>query len=234
MLVVKDLVVHYGSIMVLKGISFDVAKGELICLIGGNGAGKTTTLYSVSAIIKKSGGQVLLEGKDITQARADKIVEAGLVQVPEGRRVFANLTVRENLEMGAYVRRDAAGIKPDMETVFTIFPRLKERIRQAAGTLSGGEQQMLAMGRALMAAPRLLLLDEPSMGLAPMLVDEIFAVIKRIRQGGTTILLVEQNAYKALEIADRGFIMETGMITKSGRAADLMKDPAIVEAYLGG
>ncbi|MDR2343459.1 MAG: ABC transporter ATP-binding protein [Spirochaetaceae bacterium] len=234
MLVVKDLVVHYGSIMALKGISFNVNKGEIVCLIGANGAGKTTTLHGVSAITKKTGGQVLLEGKDITQARADRIVKAGLVQVPEGRRVFANLTVRENLEMGAYTRRDKAGVGRDMELVFAIFPRLKERIRQAAGTLSGGEQQMLAMGRALMASPKLLLLDEPSMGLAPMLVDEIFAVIRRISRDGTTILLVEQNAYKALEIADRGCIMETGAIKKSGKAADLMKDPAIIEAYLGG
>lgn len=234
MLVVKDLVVHYGSIMALKGISFDVEKGEIICLIGANGAGKTTTLHSVSAIIKKTGGQVLLEGKDITQTKPDKIVQAGLVQAPEGRRVFANLSVKENLEMGAYTRRDKAGIRDDMEMVFAIFPRLKERIHQAGGTLSGGEQQMLAMGRALMASPKLLLLDEPSMGLAPMLVDEIFAVIRRISRNGTTILLVEQNAYKALEVADRGCVLETGTIKKSGRAADLMKDAAVIEAYLGG
>ncbi|MDR2445593.1 MAG: ABC transporter ATP-binding protein [Spirochaetaceae bacterium] len=234
MLVVKDLVVHYGSIMALKGISFDVEKGEIICLIGANGAGKTTTLHSVSAIIKKTSGQVLLEGKDITQAKPYRIVEAGLVQAPEGRRVFANLSVKENLEMGAYTRRDKAGVREDMEMVFAIFPRLKERIHQAGGTLSGGEQQMLAMGRALMASPKLLLLDEPSMGLAPMLVDEIFAVIRRISRNGTTILLVEQNAYKALGIADRGCILETGTIKKSGRAADLMKDAAVIEAYLGG
>ena len=234
MLVVKDLVVHYGSIMALKGISFDVGKGEIICLIGANGAGKTTTLHSISAIIKKTGGQVLLEGRDITQAKPDKIVQAGLVQAPEGRRVFANLSVKENLEMGAYTRRDKAGIRDDMEMVFEIFPRLKERIHQAGGTLSGGEQQMLAMGRALMASPKLLLLDEPSMGLAPMLVDEIFAIIRRISRNGATILLVEQNAYKALEAADRGCILETGVIKKSGRAADLMKDAAVIEAYLGG
>jgi branched-chain amino acid transport system ATP-binding protein len=234
MLVVKDLVVHYGNIMALKGVSFEVNKGEIICLIGANGAGKTTTLHSISGIKKKTGGQILFDGKDITQAKPDKIVEAGLVQVPEGRRIFSNLTVKENLEMGAYTRREAPLIKQDMEMVYGIFSRLKERSHQAAGTLSGGEQQMLAIGRALMSAPRLLLLDEPSMGLAPMLVDEIFSVIRRISESGTTILLVEQNAYKALAIADRGCILETGTIKKSGAAARLMKDKAIIEAYLGG
>jgi branched-chain amino acid transport system ATP-binding protein len=234
MLAVRDLVVHYGSINALKGISFDVEQGEIICLIGANGAGKTTTLHSISALIKKTSGRVLLEGSDIARAKPDFIVKAGLVQVPEGRRVFANLTVKENLEMGAYTRSDKAGIKRDMDTVFDTFPRLRERVRQAAGTLSGGEQQMLAMGRALMSAPKLLLLDEPSMGLAPMLVDEIFSVIRRVNERGATVLLVEQNAYKALEIADRGYILETGAVKKSGKASLLMKDPAIIEAYLGG
>lgn len=234
MLEVKELVVHYGTIMALKGVSFDVAKGEIICLIGANGAGKTTVLHSVSGIIKKSGGSVLFDGRDITREKPDRIVEAGLVQVPEGRRVFANLSVRENLEMGAYTRSDKAGIKRDMDMVFGIFPRLSERLKQPALTLSGGEQQMLAMGRALMAAPRLLLLDEPSMGLAPMLVDEIFTVIRNISASGATILLVEQNAYKALEIADRAYILETGAVKKTGPARELLSDSAVIEAYLGG
>jgi branched-chain amino acid transport system ATP-binding protein len=234
MLEVQNLVVHYGTIMALKGISFNVAKGEIITLIGANGAGKTTTLHSVSGIIKKTSGRVLLEGKDITAVKPDKIVESGLVQVPEGRRIFANLSVKENLEMGAYTRRDKAGVRQDLEMIFGTFPRLKERVHQAAGTLSGGEQQMLAMGRALMSAPRLLLLDEPSMGLAPILVDEIFNVIKRIKENGATILLVEQNAYKALSIANRGYILETGVVKKSGPAGELLKDKAIKEAYLGG
>jgi branched-chain amino acid transport system ATP-binding protein len=219
--------------MALKGVSFEVNKGEIICLIGANGAGKTTTLHSISGIKKNSGGQILFDGKDITNSKPDKIVEMGLVQAPEGRRVFANMTVKENLEMGAYTRKGAAHVRQDMEMVYNIFPRLKERIHQHAGTLSGGEQQMLAIGRALMSAPRLLLLDEPSMGLAPILVDEIFSVIRRISESGTTILLVEQNAYKALGIADRGFILETGTIKKSGAADALMKDKAIIEAYLG-
>jgi branched-chain amino acid transport system ATP-binding protein len=234
MLSVKNLVVHYGAINALKGVSFELERGEIICLIGANGAGKTTTLHSISGIIKKTSGQVLLEEYDITQAKPDFIVKAGLVQVPEGRRVFANMTVKENLEMGAYTRNDKIEIKHDMDMVFDIFPRLKERLNQAAGTLSGGEQQMLAMGRALMSAPKLLLLDEPSMGLAPILVDEIFAVIRHINENGTAILLVEQNAHKALEIADRACILETGIVKKSGKASSLINDPAIIEAYLGG
>ncbi|MDR2618579.1 MAG: ABC transporter ATP-binding protein, partial [Treponema sp.] len=208
--------------------------GEIITLIGSNGAGKTTTLHGISNIIKKTAGTVFFDGKDITAAPPDRIVTAGLVQVPEGRRIFANLSVRDNLDMGAYARRDRTGVRDDLEKVFSIFPRLKERIRQVAGTLSGGEQQMLAMGRALMAKPRLLLLDEPSMGLAPILVDEIFSVIRRINENGTTILLVEQNAFKALGIAARGYILETGHVVKSGPAADLMKDNAVKAAYLGG
>jgi branched-chain amino acid transport system ATP-binding protein len=234
MLKVTDLVVHYGAIQALRGISFEVAPREIITLIGSNGAGKSTTLHSISNIIKKTGGSVFFDGNNISSLPPERIVASGLVQAPEGRRIFANLSVRDNLEMGAYTRSDRGGIKTDMEMVFGIFPRLKERIRQIAGTLSGGEQQMLAMGRALMAKPRLLLLDEPSMGLAPILVDEIFSVIRRINEAGTTILLVEQNAFKALGIAARGYILETGQVVKSGPAADLMKDDAVKVAYLGG
>ena len=234
MLQVKNLCVSYGAIKALKGISFDVENGEIISLIGSNGAGKTTTLHSISNIIKKQSGSVFFEGEDISDMSADKIVARNLIQVPEGRRVFANLTVKENLELGAYLRKDKAEIAMDMEKVFSLFPRLKERVRQAAGTLSGGEQQMLAMGRAIMSKPRLLLLDEPSMGLAPILVDEIFEIIKRINADGTTILLVEQNAYKALSIADRAYVLETGEIKKSGLAADLIKDESVKAAYLGG
>ncbi|MDR1353812.1 MAG: ABC transporter ATP-binding protein [Treponema sp.] len=234
MLKVDKLAVHYGAIQALRGISFDVEQGEIITLIGSNGAGKTTTLHGISNIIKKTGGTVVFDGRDITGLSPDRIVASGLVQVPEGRRIFANLTVRDNLEMGAYTRRDRAGVRQDMENVFSIFPRLKERARQIAGTLSGGEQQMLAMGRALMAKPRLLLMDEPSMGLAPILVDEIFSIIRRINEGGTTILLVEQNAFKALGIAGRAYILETGQIVKTGPAAELMKDDSVKTAYLGG
>jgi len=234
LLKVTDLVIHYGAIQALRGISFEVAQGEIITLIGSNGAGKSTTLNAISNVIKKTEGKVFFDGKDISSIPPDKIVAEGLVQVPEGRRIFANLSVRDNLEMGAYTRRDKNEIRSDMEMVFGLFPRLKERIGQIAGTLSGGEQQMLAMGRSLMGRPRLLLLDEPSMGLAPILVDEIFAVIHRINQAGTTILLVEQNAYKALGIAGKGYILETGKIVKKGPASDLMKDDAVKAAYLGG
>lgn len=234
MLKVTDLTVHYGAIQALRGISFDVNEGEVITLIGSNGAGKTTTLHSVSNIIKKTSGKVEFLGNDITNVSADNIVKTGLIQVPEGRRVFANMSVKENLEMGAYTRKDKAGIKTDMEKVYELFPRLKERIKQLSGTLSGGEQQMLAMGRALMSNPKLLLLDEPSMGLAPILVDEIFSIIQEINKIGTTILLVEQNAYKALSIADRAYILETGTIIKSGKASDLINDDAVKSAYLGG
>jgi len=239
LLKVENLVVNYGAIRALKGIYFEVAKGEIITLIGANGAGKSTTLHAISNVIKKTSGTVFFDGKDISSAPPDSIVASGLVQVPEGRRIFANLSVRDNLEMGAYSRRSVTvaekqAIRKDMEKVFAIFPRLKERIRQIGGTLSGGEQQMLAMGRSLMASPRLLLLDEPSMGLAPILVDEIFSVIKGINETGTTVLLVEQNAYKALEAASRAYILETGEIVKSGLTADLMKDEAVKAAYLGG
>lgn len=234
MLEVKNLCVNYGAIKALHGISFDVNQGEIITLIGSNGAGKTTTLHSISNIIKKQEGTILFNGEDITNLGADKIVAKHLIQVPEGRRVFANLSVLENLQLGAYLRKDKAGIEKDVEHVFALFPRLKERVKQAAGTLSGGEQQMLAMGRALMSQPRLLLLDEPSMGLAPILVDEIFEIIKRINADGTTILLVEQNAFKALSIADRAYVLETGEIIKSGNAAELLNDDSVKNAYLGG
>lgn len=234
LLEVKDLVVSYGAIKALKGISFSVDKGEIISLIGSNGAGKTTTLHSVSNLIKKNSGSIIFDGVNITNLSADKIVKMGLIQVPEGRRVFANMSVKENLEMGAYLRRDKIQIKKDMEWCYELFPRLKERLNQISGTLSGGEQQMLAMARALMSKPKLLLLDEPSMGLAPILVDEIFDIITKISSSGTTILLVEQNAYKALSIANRAYILETGNITKTGRASDLINDNSIISAYLGG
>ena len=234
LLEVKNLTVSYGAIKALHDISFSVEDKEVITLIGSNGAGKTTTLHAVSNILKKDAGSVFFDGEDITDCAPDKIVERRLIQVPEGRRIFQNLSVRENLELGAYLRRDKAEIRRDTEKVFELFPRLKERLKQNAGTLSGGEQQMLAMGRALMAFPKLLLLDEPSMGLAPILVDEIFSIIKKISAEGTTILLVEQNAYKALSVADRAYILETGAISKSGKASDLAADPAVKAAYLGG
>ncbi len=234
MLEVKDLVVSYGAINALKGISFSVEQGEVVTLIGSNGAGKTTTLHSVSNLIKKVGGSICFEGEDITTVGADKIVSRGLIQVPEGRRVFANMTVRENIEMGAFLRKDKEQIKKDMDWCYELFPRLKERLGQLAGTLSGGEQQMLAMARALMSKPRLLLLDEPSMGLAPILVDEIFNIIRKISSAGTTILLVEQNAYKALAIANHAYVLETGSISKRWDAKELMNDETVKKAYLGG
>lgn len=234
MLEVKGLEVSYGAIKALKGISFSVEQGEIISLIGSNGAGKTTTLHSLSGIIRKAAGSVLFNGHDISSMSADRIVRLGLVQVPEGRRVFANMSVRENLELGAFTRNDRDAIRQDMDRVFSLFPRLKERSRQEAATLSGGEQQMLAMGRSLMSRPSLLLLDEPSMGLAPILVDEIFRIIQQINREGTTILLVEQNAYKALSIANRAYILETGMVTMEGPAQDLIANDAVKSAYLGG
>lgn len=234
MLKVDNLVVNYGAINALRGISFEVNQGEIITLIGSNGAGKTTTLHAISNIIKKQSGTITFKGEEITTMPADKIVTKHLIQVPEGRRIFLNLSVKENLELGAYLRKDKANIKNDMERVYEYFPRMKERIKQNAGTLSGGELQMLAMGRALMAQPDLLLLDEPSMGLAPILVDEIFNIVQKINKDGTTILLVEQNAMKALSIANRAYVLETGTITKSGNAQDLLTDPAVKAAYLGG
>lgn len=234
MLKVENLTVNYGAIRALKNISFNVEKGEIITLIGSNGAGKTTTLHSISNLIKKQSGSVIFNGEDITNLAADKIVTRHLIQVPEGRRIFLNLSVKENLELGAFLRKDKKNVATDMEKVFEFFPRMKERIKQNAGTLSGGELQMLAMGRALMAQPELLLLDEPSMGLAPIIVDEIFEIIQKINKDGTTILLVEQNAFKALSIANRGYILETGEITKGGDAKQLISDPSVKSAYLGG
>src|SRR5574344_304503 len=224
MLKVENLSVSYGAINALRGISFDVKEGEIISLIGSNGAGKTTTLHAISNIIKKQRGKVIFAGQDVTNISADIIVKRNLIQVPEGRRIFLNMSVKENLEMGAYTRTDKANIKNDLAKVYELFPRMKERINQISGTLSGGELQMLAMGRALMARPELLLLDEPSMGLAPILVDEIFAIVQKINGTGTTILLVEQNAFKALSIANRAYVLETGAITKSGLASDLIND----------
>lgn len=234
MLKVENLSVSYGAIKALRGISFDVKEGEVISLIGSNGAGKTTTLHAISNIIKKESGKVIFAGQDVTNVSADKIVKRNLIQVPEGRRIFLNMSVKENLEMGAYTRNDKANIKNDLAKVYELFPRMKERINQISGTLSGGELQMLAMGRALMANPKLLLLDEPSMGLAPIFVDEIFNIVKTINETGTTILLVEQNAYKALSISSRAYILETGAIIKSGDAKQLINDPAVKAAYLGG
>ena len=234
MLEVKDLEGYYGAIHAVKGISLRVEDGQIVTLIGSNGAGKSTTLHTISGLIKPRSGNILFDGTDITGTPAHKIVASGLVQVPEGRHVFANMSVMENLDMGAYLRKDKAGIEKDKKKVFELFPRLFERKNQLSGTLSGGEQQMLAMGRALMERPRVLLLDEPSMGLAPLLVKEIFSIIKTINEEGTTVLLVEQNANMALSIADYAYVLETGRITLSGPAADLSASEAVRKAYLGG
>ena len=233
MLEVKDLQVYYGVIQALKGISFEVNQGEVIALIGANGAGKTTTLQTLTGIIPSKAGKISFEGKDITKTPAHKIVEMGMAHVPEGRRVFADMTVYENLLMGAYTRKDKNEIAQSLENVYKRFPRLKERKNQRAGTLSGGEQQVLAMGRALMSKPRIILMDEPSMGLSPIFVNEIFDIIKEVSEGGTTVLLVEQNAKKALSIADRAYVMETGNITLSGKAEDLLNNESVQKAYLG-
>ena len=233
MLKVENLVVNYGVIQALKGISFEVNEGEVIALIGANGAGKTTTLQTISGMLTPTSGSVLLEGTDITKVPGHKIVSMGLAHVPEGRRVFAGLTVLENLKMGAYTRSNKKEIADAFERIYESFPRLKERQNQLAGTLSGGEQQMLAMGRALMSQPRIILMDEPSMGLSPIYVEEIFNIIQSISKAGTTVLLVEQNAKKALAIADRAYVLETGNIVLSGDASDLMNDDSIKKAYLG-
>ena len=233
MLEVKDLQVYYGMIQAIKGISFEVNQGEVIALIGANGAGKTTTLHTVTGLISPKSGQVLFEGKDITKTPAHKIVSMGMAHVPEGRRVFAELSVYENLRMGAYTRKDKAEIKETLKSVHKSFPRLQERKNQMAGTLSGGEQQMLAMGRALMSKPRIILMDEPSMGLSPIMVNEIFDIIRAVSESGTTVLLVEQNAKKALSIADRAYVLETGKIVLSGDAKELLEDDSIKKAYLG-
>ena len=233
MLSVKNLQVYYGAIQALHGISFEVKEGEIVTLIGANGAGKSTSLRTVSGLIRPKVGTVEFKGRDITKAAAHKVVQMGLIHVPEGRRIFPNLTVTENLLMGAYVEKDRRTVAGLLENVFQRFPRLKEREKQEGGTLSGGEQQMLAMGRGLMANPELLILDEPSMGLSPLLVEEIFQIIKEINDRGTTVLLVEQNAFMALSIAHRAYVIETGTIMLSGSAAELRADPKIRSAYLG-
>ena len=234
MLKVEDINVYYGAIHAIKGISLNVEKESITTLIGSNGAGKSTPLHTISGLLKPKTGKILFEDCDITGIAAHKIVGMGLCQVPEGRHVFANMTVMENLELGAYLRKDKEGINKDLTEVFTKFPRLLERKYQISGTLSGGEQQMLAMGRALMSRPRLLLLDEPSMGLAPLLVQEIFNIIKEINDGGTTVLLVEQNAKMALSIADKAYVLETGKITLEGTGKDLLRSEDVQKAYLGG
>ncbi|MFV0480331.1 MAG: ABC transporter ATP-binding protein [Anaerorhabdus sp.] len=234
MLKVNNLKVSYGAIEAVKGISFEVQEGEIVSLIGANGAGKTTTLHTISGLLKASGGEIELDGQLIVKTQADKLVKMGLVQVPEGRRVFAEQTVEENLQLGAYVRKDKAQINQDLKKIYERFPRLYERRKQVAGTLSGGEQQMLAMGRALMTNPKVLLLDEPSMGLAPLLIKEIFKIIEEINQQGVTILLVEQNAKMALSISDRAYVLETGKIVTSGAGEELIHSEEIKKAYLGG
>ena len=234
LLEVKDLEVYYGVICALKGISFEVNEGEIVSLIGANGAGKTTMMQSVVGIIPKRSGSVTFDGHDITKTPCHKIVQMGMTQVPEGRRIFQELSVYDNLVMGGYTVKNQQQFKEDLEKIFTKFPRLAERRNQIAGTLSGGEQQMLAMSRALMIRPKLLMLDEPSMGLAPILVDQVFDMIKELHAGGTTILLVEQNASKALEIADRAYVLETGNITLSGTGLELAQSDEVRKAYLGG
>ena len=233
MLELREVHTYYGNIHALKGVSLNVDPGEIVTLIGSNGAGKSTTLNTISGLLRPRLGEVWLEGNRVDGTPAHEMVTLGVSQAPEGRKIFGRLTVTENLEMGAFSRTDRAAIKQDMERVFESFPRLRERRKQVGGTLSGGEQQMLAIGRALMARPRLLLLDEPSMGLAPMLVEEIFNIVQEINEQGTTVLLVEQNAQQALQIASRGYVIETGEIVLQGPAASLLDDPQVIEAYLG-
>lgn len=232
LLQVENIEVYYGMIKALKGVSFEVNKGEIVALIGANGAGKTTILHTVSGLLKPKTGKILYNGKDITKTPAHKIVSMGMAHVPEGRRIFSELTVLENIKLGAYTRKDKDQIAESLEYVYERFPRLEERKNQVAGTLSGGEQQMLAMGRALMSNPDFILMDEPSMGLSPLLVSEIFDIIKAINKRGTTVLLVEQNAKKALSIADRAYVLETGLISLSGDAKSLMNDDSVKKAYL--
>ena len=235
LLKVENLNVYYGSIHAIKNLSFHVDEGEIVTMIGANGAGKTTTMHTISGLLRSRGGSITYDGKLISRMDAYKIVTLGLAQCPEGRRVFSGLTVHENLELGAYSRKDSkAAVQEDFEMVFDMLPRLRERRNQLAGTLSGGEQQMLAMGRALMSRPKMLLLDEPSMGLSPLLVKEIFRTIVRVNESGVTVLLVEQNAKMALNIANRGYVIETGNITMEGKASDLADDPKVKQAYLGG
>ena len=233
MLEINDLEVYYGVIQAIKGVSFEVNEGEVIALIGANGAGKTTILHTITGLLEARKGTVTFDGKDITKVPAHKIVTMGMAHVPEGRRVFANLSVLQNLKMGAYTRKDKNEIEETLQTVYKRFPRLEERQNQLAGTLSGGEQQMLAMGRALMSHPRILLMDEPSMGLSPIFVNEIFDIIKEVSAGGTTVLLVEQNAKKALSISNRAYVLETGNIVLEGKAEELLNNDSIKKAYLG-
>ncbi len=232
MLQVRNLDVFYGAIQALKGVSLDVEKGEIVAIIGGNGAGKSTLLRTVSGLLRPRAGSIAFEGRELTSLPPERIVRLGISQSPEGRRIFTNMTVRENLQLGAYIRSDE--IEADCERVYTLFPRLRERSKQSAGTLSGGEQQMLAMGRAMMSRPQLLLLDEPSMGLAPNLVAEIFRIVLELNEQGVTVLLVEQNAHRALEIAHRAYVLETGALVLTGPGRELLTDPKVKEAYLGG
>ena len=233
MLTIKDLHVHYGGIHALRGINLEVAEGQIISLIGANGAGKSTTLKSIMGLVNKTSGTIEWNGKDITNMATRHVVKEGIVLCPEGRRVFPDLTVEENLRIGAYLRNDKEGIQKDKEWVYELFPRMKEREWQLAGTLSGGEQQMLAVGRALMSKPKLLMLDEPSLGLAPLVIKDIFSIIKQIKEAGVNVLLIEQNAKAALEISDYAYVMETGIITMSGKGKDLMNDERVKKAYLG-
>ena len=233
MLEIHDIEVFYGMIHAIQGVSFQVNEGEVIALIGANGAGKTTILHSITGLIAPKKGQIVFEGQDITSTPAHKIVSMGMAHVPEGRRVFAQLTVLENLKMGAFTRKDKDEVEESLIRVYKRFPRLEERKNQMAGTLSGGEQQMLAMGRALMSHPKIILMDEPSMGLSPIFVNEIFDIIREVSEGGTTVLLVEQNAKKALSIADRAYVLETGKIVLDGKAEELLNDDSVKKAYLG-
>jgi len=231
---VANLNVHYGAIHALKDVSFNLNEGEIVCLIGANGAGKSTSLNTISGILRPTSGSITYHGEEISTVTPQEIVRRGLIHVPEGRRIFASMSVRENLEMGAYGQRDHAAVKERMEAMFARFPRLRERRNQAGGTLSGGEQQMLAIARGLMAAPQVLLLDEPSMGLSPILMEQIFDIIREINESGTSIILVEQNALMALSIADRGYVLDTGRVALAGPADDLLHDPLVISAYLGG
>ena len=233
LLEVKDIEVYYGMIQALRGVSFEVNQGEVVALIGANGAGKTTTLHTITGLLRAKSGHILFNGNDISKVPSHKIVTMGMAHVPEGRRVFANMSVLQNLKMGAYTRKDKNEIEATIQKVYKHFPRLQERQNQMAGTLSGGEQQMLAMGRALMSQPSIILMDEPSMGLSPIFVNEIFNIIKEVSESGTTVLLVEQNAKKALSIADRAYVLETGKTTLEGKAGDLLNDESVQKAYLG-
>jgi len=234
MLEINKLSVKYDNIRVLHYISMQIRKGEMVALIGDNGAGKTTVLRTISGLLRAESGQILFEGKDITKMSSHNIVASGIVQVPEGRQIFTKMTIEENLKLGAYLQRDKTVMKRNFEKVFSLFPILKQRLHQQAGTLSGGEQQMLAIGRALLGNPKLLLLDEPSMGLSPIMTQQVFSVLESLKKEGITMLLVEQNAYEALEISDRAYILETGNITLEGKSSDLIQDPNVKKAYLGG